>query len=33
MRSILDQIRQARLERIHAKLQDGERLTFEDGMR
>jgi hypothetical protein len=33
MRSILEQLRQAGLERIHTKLLEGRRLTFDDGMR
>ena len=33
MRSILDQLRQAGLDRIHAKLLEGRRLDFDDGMR
>jgi aminodeoxyfutalosine synthase len=33
MRSILDQLRQTGLERIHTKLLEGRRLTFDDGMR
>jgi len=33
MKGMLDQIRQAGLEQIHAKLQEGRRLTFDDGMR
>jgi len=33
MKSLLDQLRRAGLEGIHAKLLEGRRLTFEDGMR
>lgn len=32
MKSILDQLRQAGLERIHGKVLEGQRLDFDDGM-